>query len=344
MPSRRQFIATTGAAALAVPFIAPAGAQLAVAAAAGPRLPIVRAPRLKPGDTLGLVSPAGATFFTGDLEEVEATLQAMGFQTKRGAHVLDTHGYLGGQDSARAADIMAMFIDPAVDAILPLRGGWGCARLLPHLDFEIIRAHPKVVCGFSDVTALLSAIYAQSGLVGFHGPVATSTWNDFTTGYWRQAVVAPTDIVLQDAPGTARETITRGVARGPLFGGNLTVLAALVGTAYVPDLSGHILFLEDVGEAPYRIDRMLTQLKLAGLLDRLSGVYFGDCKRCEPDEGAKSLTLSQVLHDHFAGLGIPVWRSHLVGHLVDKYTLPIGVEAEIDADAGILRVLAPGVV
>lgn len=338
MPSRRQFIATAGA-ALAAPLVHP----VATLAGPAPAPPLVRPPRLKPGDTLGLISPAGATFFEPDLQEVESELAALGFRTKRGANVLATHGYLGGPDAARAADVMAMFRDPDVQGILPLRGGWGCARLLPYLDFEAIRAHPKVVCGFSDITALLSALYAQSGLVGFHGPVATSTWNDFTTGYWRQALVEGTEIVLQDPPEMERETITPGVARGPLYGGNLTVLAALVGTAYVPDLSGHLLFLEDVGEEPYRIDRMLTQLRLAGLLDRLAGVYFGDCRRCEPDEGAKSLSLSQVLRDHFRPLGIPVWRSHLVGHLVDKYTLPIGVEAEMDAAAGTLRVLAPGV-
>ncbi len=342
MPSRRQFLAAAPA-ALALPFV-PAVAAPPVRDTLRPVPPVLRPPRLQPGSTLGLISPAGATFFEPDLVEVEATLAGLGFKTKRGAHALDTYGYLGGSDQARAADVMAMFLDPDVDGILPLRGGWGCARLLPHLDFEAIRAHPKVLCGYSDVTALLCGLYAQSGLVGFHGPVATSTWNPFSTERWWQVLVEGRTVEAHDPPEADREVITPGVARGPLFGGNLTVLAALVGTAYVPDLSGHILFLEDVGEEPYRIDRMLTQLKLAGLLDRLAGVYFGDCKNCEPDEGFKSLTLSQVLRDHFGPLGIPVWRSHLVGHLADKYTLPIGVEAEMDATAGTLRVLAPAVV
>lgn len=328
----------TGALALAAPFVPLR--PLEVAAREG----LVRPPRLQPGSTLGLVSPAGATFFAGDLEEVETTLAGLGFRTRRGAHVLDTYGYLGGQDRARAADLMAMFLDDEVDAILPLRGGWGCARLLPHLDYDAIRAHPKIVCGYSDVTALLSALYTRSGLVGFHGPVGTSTWNDFSTGYWRDVVVDGREVVMADPPDMERETITPGVARGPLFGGNLTVLAALVGTAYVPELQGHILFLEDVGEEPYRIDRMLTQLRLAGMLDRVAGVYFGDCRRCEPEEGARSFTLSQVLHDRLGDLGVPVWHSHLVGHLVDKYTLPIGVEAEMDANAGTLRIVGSGVV
>ena len=194
------------------------------------------------GATIGLVSPAGAMYFGGDLEEVEATLAAMGFQTKRGAHVLDTYGYLGGQDEARAADIMAMFTDPGVDALLPLRGGWGCARLLPHLDFDVIRAHPKIVCGYSDITALLSAMYTQSGLVGFHGPVGTSTWNAFSTGYWRDAVVEGRAVLMQDPPEMERETITPGRARGPLFGGNLTVLTALVGSVLML-LAMSLLFL-----------------------------------------------------------------------------------------------------
>ncbi len=340
MPSRRAFLAATTA-ALATPFLRPLAPL--TGGPARPAPPAIRPPRLRPGSTLGLVSPAGATFFEPDLQEVEATLAALGFGTRRGAHALDTYGYLGGRDADRAADLMDMFLDPGVHGILPLRGGWGCARLLPFLDFEAIRAHPKVLCGYSDVTALLAALYAQSGLVAFHGPVATSTWNDFSAGHWTRTLVEAQPPVLQDPPGADREVITPGIARGPLFGGNLTVIAALVGTAFVPDLAGHILFLEDVGEEPYRIDRMLTQLGLAGLLDRLAGVYFGDCKNCEPEEGAKSLTLSQVLRDHFAPLGIPAWRSHLVGHMVDKYTLPIGVEAEMDAAAGTIRVLAPAV-
>lgn len=314
----------------------------------GRPLPVVATPvkprRLRQGGTIGLVSPAGASYADSSIRAAEIELRRLGYQTRRGAYVLERHGYLGGTDRQRAADVMRMFEDPSIDAIMALRGGWGCARLLPYLDFDVIRRNPKIVCGFSDITGLLTALYAQTGLVTFHGPVATSTWNDFTTGHFRRTVEFGDRVTMAPTAATEVDTLTPGVATGRLVGGNLSVLAALVGTGYVPDMRGHLLFLEEVSEEPYRIDRMLTQLVLAGFFDQVGGVVFGNCRDCGAAAGDVSLSLRRILEDHLHPRGIPVFYGTMIGHITDKFTVPIGVEAEMDARAGTIRLLEPAVV
>lgn len=348
MPSRRRFLAATGLAALGAPLGLAAGqavpAPVSPLPAAPDERPVIKPPRLRPGHTVGLVTPAGAIFDEGEIREAEAALARLGLRTKRGAHVLDRHGYLGGTDVGRAADIMTMFRDPEVKAILPLRGGWGCARLLPYLDYDVIRANPKIVCGYSDITALLTAIYARTGLVTFHGPVGTSTWNDFSTDSFRRVLFGAETPVLRPAEGTRVETMNPGVARGRLLGGNLSVLSGIVGTGFVPEGDGHILFLEEVSEEPYRIDRMITQLKLSGLLRRVTGLVFGDCRDCAPETGYVSLSLLSVLDDHLRSLGMPAFYGTAIGHVANKFTLPVGVLAEMDANTGTIRLLEPAVV
>ncbi len=334
MTDRRRFLrdlAATGAAATLAPLTLGATTPPSSSQA------LIRPPALRHGGTIGLASPAGASYTDEGLREVETLLAERGYATKRAPNVLETYGYMGGTDEQRASDLHTLFADDEVDAILPLRGGWGCARVLPLLDYDLIRAHPKVVCGYSDVTSLLSGLYAQAGLVGFHGPVGTSTWNAITLRYWLPSVAGGTFSATE--PDEDRITITPGVAEGPLFGGNLTVLSALVGTPYFPDTTGHVLFLEDVGEDPYRIDRMLTHLALAGVLGGAAAVYFGDCRNCQADEGSKSLTLDQVLRDHLKPLGVPVWKGRMVGHVADKLTLPIGVRTRVDASTGTIQTL-----
>ena len=223
--------------------------------------------------------------------------------------------------------------------------------MLPHLDYDLIRSNPKVVAGFSDVTALLNGVQARTGLVTFHGPHPRVK----LSAEYFQRVLFDGELVEFRNPQEIRDhetvqtrdryaTITPGKARGRLFGGNLTVLSAIVGSPYMPDLSDAILFLEDVREEVYRIDRMMTQLRLAGLLDGLEGFVFGHCSRCEPGTSYGSLTLEEVLADHIVPLGIPAYRGALIGHIERQFTLPIGIEAEIDADAGTLRLLEPAVV
>ena len=348
MTYRREFLASTGAAALA------ALASTASTASAQSREPVIKPPRLKAGDTLGLIHPASATFETMELEIAIDSLKALGFKVKTGAHALDRHGYLAGQDRDRAADINTLFADREVQGICAVRGGWGAARTLPYLNFETIARNPKVLFGFSDITALHMAIPAKTGLVTFHAPVGVSAWTEFSASWFKRVVMEGEVVQYVNEPdykgriapvGYRTQTVTPGKAEGRLVGGNLTVLAHLVGTPYLPDFAGRILFLEDVDEGIYRIDRMLTHLKLAGLLARIKGFIWGQCSRCEPNsgEGFGSLTIEEVLADHIKPLGIPAFRGAMIGHVEKQFTVPEGILAEMDADAGTFRLLESAV-
>lgn len=314
----------------------------------------VRPRRLRPGDTVGLVAPATATFFPVDIDIAEEALTAMGLKVKRGAHLLDRFGFLAGRDRDRAADINGFFADSSIAGIVALRGGWGCARLLPYLDYEVIARHPKVVLGYSDITALLNGIHAKTGLVTFHGPVGVSRWNSFNHDYMKRVAFDGEAVTFRNLREMEEDelaqrknrvrTISPGTARGRMLGGNLTVLTSILGSPYVPDFTGAILFLEDTDEAPYRVDRMMTQLKLAGILEKVRGVVFGECTDCEPGEGSYgSLTLEEILTDHLKPLGIPAWHNAMIGHIPKQFTVPVGVEVEIDAVAGAIRMVEPAV-
>jgi muramoyltetrapeptide carboxypeptidase len=314
---------------------------------------ILKPRRLKAGSTVGLINPAGTTWSPDDVRQVQESMAALGLATKPGRHVLDRYGYLAGTDADRAADVNEMFADSSVDAILCVRGGWGCNRILPLLDYRLIRKNPKILMGYSDITSLLVAIYAATGLTTFHGPVGTSTWNAFSLDFVKKILfnaetpVMTNPVVIGDNLAQTKDrlqTITPGKATGRLVGGNLSVLTAMIGSDYLPDWKGHILFLEDDGENVYRIDRMLTQLKLAGVLAKVTGFVFGKCTNCGPGEGYGSLTLDEVLNDHVRPLGIPAWSGAMIGHIENKFTLPIGGRAEIDAAAGSITMLEPAVV
>ncbi|MEM9447257.1 MAG: LD-carboxypeptidase [Cyanobacteria bacterium P01_E01_bin.6] len=316
---------------------------------------LVKPPRLKPGDTVGIISPAGATYQPEDLAIVEEAVRGLELIPKTAPHALDRYGYLAGSDVDRAADINAFFADPEIAALLPIRGDWGSARVLPYLDYEIIRQHPKIIIGFSDITALLLGIYAQTGLITFHGPHGLTAWDSAQVQPFREILfdgAAPTiqNPVLGDNQNRLMQvrgriqTLTPGNATGTLIGGNLSVISGIVGSPYMPNMNGAILFLEDVGERPYRIDRMLTQLKLAGVLDQLAGFIFGQCTACNPGSDYGSLTLDEILHDHIQPLGIPAWSGAWIGHVEPLLTVPIGVEVAIDSTNGTIQLLAPAVI
>lgn len=330
-----------------------ATALLPIATVAEAQQTVRKPPRLRPGDTVGLVQPAGFANDEFDLALASETIRAMGLVPRPAPHLADRYGYLAGTDEARAADLNAMFADDDVRAIFAVRGGWGSARILPRLDWRTIRANPKLLIGFSDITALHLAIAAQAGFPTIHGPNAGANWGSLSWDAFRALVFdgatpsiaippASEDRLVQRA-GRAR-TFRGGKATGRLLGGNLTVLSSLAGTPYLPDFTGAILFLEDVDEAEYRIDRMLTQLALSGVLRRVAGVVFGQCTRCAAT-GASfgGFTLSQVLDQHLTPLGVPAFQGALFGHIADQFSLPVGVRAEIDADAGTIRILEPAV-
>jgi muramoyltetrapeptide carboxypeptidase len=311
--------------------------------------------RLKSGDRVGIISPAGATFRTEDLDIVMDAVRGLGLVPQPAPHVLERYGYLAGRDRDRAADVNQFFADDAIAALLPIRGDWGSARILPYLDYDVIRQHPKIIVGFSDLTALLLGITAQTGLVTFHGPNGFTAWQPDQTMAFQQVLFEGQRLTFENAPVAEDRdrlmqtrlrvhTITAGQTRGKLYGGNLSVLAGIVGSPYLPDLTGAILFLEDVGESIYRIDRMLTQLKLAGILDRLGGFIFGQCTNCGPSGGYGALTLEEVLQDHIAPLGIPAWSNAAIGHIEPIQTLPLGLEVEIDATAGKIVMREPAIV
>lgn len=312
----------------------------------------LKPPRLRAGDTVGLINPAGATFHRDDVNIARETLNALGLKMKAGEHLLDRYGYMAGSDNARANDINSMFADPRVAAIFTLRGGWGCNRLLDLLDYDSIVRNPKILMGYSDITSLLLALNAKTGLVTFHGPVGISTWNKYTTNYVER-LLFNAEVFSMENPDETGDNLTRvsnrvltingGVAKGKLLGGNLSVLTAMVGSNYLPDFKGNILFIEEVGEEVYRVDRMLTQLKLSGILNQLSGFVFGNCSDCGPGKGFGSLTLEEVLDDHIKPLGVPAWYGSMIGHIENKFTIPLGIEAEIDADLGRIRLLEPAV-
>ena len=300
--------------------------------------------RLRPGATVGLIAPAGVLRSADQLEASAQAVRDLGFAPKIGRHALARFGFLAGTDRERAADLMTMVTDDSVDAILCVRGGWGCARILPLLDYDAIRANPKPIIGYSDVTALLLAIYARAGLVTFHGPVGISTWPGTTARAFLDVLGGGRTLSLEGETRDRRiagETVRGGIAEGPFAGGNLSVIAALAGTGYLPDLDGHVVFLEEVGEESYRLDRLFTQLQQAGILRNPAAVVFGQCKQCS--DGGSSWTAEEVLRDHLGGYQCPAWIGAPIGHVSPVYTLPIGVPVRTDADAGTLEMLGPAV-
>lgn len=335
--------------------LATAAALPLASQAASPMGPVgtLRAPRLKEGDTLGLISPANATFEREPLQIAIESLQALGFQVKLGQHVRARHGHLGGTDAQRAGDLNAMFADPNVQGVIALTGGSGGTRMLPLVDYAQIRRTPKFFGGFSDLTALVNAIHQQTGLITFHSPVAGSEWNAFSVEHFKALVVRAESPLLRNPQRELgdhlvqtqwrTQTLRGGQARGPLVGGNLTVLTAMAGSAYWPRFSGAILFLEDVNEYIYRVDRMLSTLRLTGALSQVAGVVLGQFTNCNPGEGFGTLTLDDVFDEYLLPLNVPVYRGAMIGHIKRKFTLPVGAMAEIDADAGTLQLLHPSV-
>lgn len=342
MKSRRHFLKAAGILG-AAGLIAPSHI---LAEPLSPVTTSLKPQALKPGDTVAITSPAGAVWDAAQVEGFVAILKGFGFRVTLGKTLTEKYGYLAGSDELRASELNGFFGDPSVKGIFCMKGGWGCARILDQLDFMLIKRNPKVLIGFSDITTLLVAITAKTGLVTFHGPVGNSGWNVWTSQVFRQVTMSAQAAPLFLNPATEEPplSINPGIARGPLVGGNLTVLASMMGTGYIPDWKGKILFLEEVKEEPYRIDRLLTQLKLSGVLGSLNGVVFGRCAKCLAEEPQKAFTFAEVIQQHLKPLGIPAFSGAMIGHIENKLTLPLGINAQIDAGKGSLQLLEPAVV
>ena len=318
-------------------------------------LPMIYPELLKPGDTVMFVAPAGPP----KREEVmrgKDRIESRGYKVKMRDDLFDVEGYLAGSDERRAEEMMEAFTDPEVKAVICVRGGYGVMRMLERLDFDKIRANPKVVIGFSDITALHAALNRRAGLVSFHGPGPASGLGgekpptDFTAEYVVRALEAVGDgREFTEYSIEVPESVSKvaafgtGKARGRLVGGNLSLISALEGTPYAVDTRDAILLIEDVNEAPYRIDRILQQLKLAGKLAEIKGAVLGqfteDFVREDKLTDDKRFDVTGVLTQYFADAGIPVLVNFPIGHHKQNATVPLGAQVEIDADAKVLRIL-----
>jgi muramoyltetrapeptide carboxypeptidase len=305
--------------------------------------PTLKPPMLKVGDRVGMVAPASNVYEPEDLRIAQETMEQYGFEIVLGQHIQDQYGYLAGQDRDRAADLNVMFGRSDIKGIVTFSGGYGCCRLLPYLDYELIRKNPKVLIGHSDITSLLIAIYEKTGLMTFHGPSGLTRVGDYAMNHIRRTIMSKTIPGITAAPEKSDSverdhrliTLNPGRATGALIGGNLTLVTNLLGTPYEPDTKGKILFLEEVGEEPYRIDRMLTQLLLAGKLQDAVGIAFGHFTDCYPKDHlptfTQTLSLETVLRDRTQGLNKPILYNLMFGHLRQNAVLPIGAIATLDA-------------
>jgi muramoyltetrapeptide carboxypeptidase len=317
----------------------------------------LRPPPVRPGDAVALIAPASPTR-SGDLEEAAANLRRLGYRAKIAPQATDREGYLAGSDAARAEAINRAFADPEVRLILCVRGGYGSPRILDRIDYGLVRRSPKAIVGFSDITALLIAIRQRTGLVTFHGPMAEKDFSGrgglspFSEEHLF-SLIGP-DPFRPGAPpfsdwgsglsgAPPRRTLRGGAAEGPLVGGNLSTIAALMGTPFEIDARGAILFLEDVNEEPFRIDRMIRQLELGGKLAAAKGIIIGGFTRCEAKSPKESLSLWAIFETYFGDLGIPVLAGFPTGHIPQQATLPLGVRVRLDAGARTVSILEPAV-
>ncbi|MEP6745549.1 MAG: LD-carboxypeptidase [Gemmatimonadota bacterium] len=315
---------------------------------------VVRPPRLAPGARVALVAPAGPLLERDDLTRGQELARALGWEPVLGPHAGGLYGYLSGTDAERLGDLNAALADPRIDGVWCLRGGYGMTRILNGVDFAAARRRPKVVLGFSDITALLVPLYVETGLVGFHGPIARHELGPFSRWHLDRVVsnvnapgrlgrlAPPAETLVPEKDRIV--TLVPGVAEGPLVGGNLTLLQCLIGTRWFPELRGAILFFEDVGEDVYSIDRMLSHLTLAGKLQGVAGVMVGRFTELKKGGEDGAMGVDQVLAHHLEPLKVPVAYGFPVGHIDEQWTLPMGVRARLDATAGELDILEPAVV
>jgi muramoyltetrapeptide carboxypeptidase len=284
---------------------------------------------LMPGDTVGIVTPAGP-FDPKKFMNGKAVLESMGFQTFYDEDIFLKHGFLAGTDMQRANQVNRLFADPSVKAVVCARGGYGSMRILPFLDYKTIQKNPKIFVGFSDISVLLSVLHTRCGLITFHGPVITTLANTAEDNIAAMHTALTSNIILELKPKKGR-VIKPGVSSGFVMGGNLTTLCHLVGTPYAPNFNGKILFFEDRAEEPYRIDRMLTQMKLAGCFQGIKGLFLGSFEAC-----GKLDQIFRIVQETFEDVNIPILSGFGIGHGRINITIPIGLGATLDADRQIL--------
>ncbi len=306
---------------------------------------IIKPEALKQGDTVGVITPCSPVFEPDTLAKIKPTFQHFGLKVKIGKHVGTRPSSFQADIAGRLDDLHTMFADPDIKAIVA-SGGYGASQILDKIEYELIKQNPKIFIGFSDVTALLIAIHNLTGLVTFHGPTSYSAYSEYTQEHFKQALFlsgAIGRLTNPDANNTFRpehriRCVRPGRASAPLVGGNLSLIVATMGTPYEIDTDNKILFLEDVAEDNYRIDRMLTQLRLANKFKKVKGIIWGECRRCGENYDTSVYTQGEVINNIFLPLGVPVISGMTIGHTADKLTLPLGVQATLNADDGSLTI------
>ena len=345
--SRRQFGNLLAAAAL--------GTSATAAASTRRRaMHLIKPARLRPGDLVGIVAPGGHTNEAA-IEKAVANIESLGLRARVGDNIHYVYGNYAGTVRQRLDDLHGMFRDPDIKAVWAIRGGSGCISLLEHLDYRLLRAHPKALIGYSDITCLHLALLKHAGLVSFHGPVASSAFSDYAVTHLRNVLMTPQDnytiamsaenaLAGQEHANYRARTIHPGIATGRLIGGNLSLFSALAGTPYAVDFTDAILYLEEVNEEPYRVDRMMTQLQLSQGFRKAAAVVLGIFENCEGVDGEGALSLDDTVDQHLLPLTRPAVAGYSFGHIRHQFTLPVGIRARLDTEQQTLTLLEPGVV
>ena len=306
---------------------------------------VIKAAKLNKNDLIGVISPSSLPSDLSRINKGIEYLEKNGFRVKIGKNVGKFRGYLAGTDEERLEDIHDMFSDKEVKAIFAIRGGYGSGRLLEKINYNLIKKNPKIFVGYSDITALQMAIYSQTGLITFAGPMVAvdfgaeqinpfaeeNFWNMLTSNKKVGKILNPNNEKLF--------ILNKGRGEGKLIGGNLAVLVSLLGSKYIPSFKDSILFIEEIGESPYRVDRMLNQLKLSGILKSINGILLGRFVDCyETDTEKRSLTLNEVIADYFSDMKVPVMYNFIHGHVDNTLTVPIGAKSKINASRGFIEI------
>lgn len=322
------------------------GLPLAAKAVSSEDKPVLLPKTLNKGDKIAIISPSAATADRMQFQFAKETFEAMGFEVELGNNLRNRRGHLAGSDQERADDLNSMFARKDIKAVICIRGGSGAARILPLIDYETIKKNPKPLLGYSDITALHHAIHTQTGLITFHGQNGTGSWNSFNVKQFENVFfkkelltyeneqIKGDDLIIKQ---NRIQTLVSGKAKGKILGGNLSVLTSISGTPYYPDFKNAILYLEEIGEDPYKVDRMMSTLRLNGTLSKIRGFIFGQCTDCNPGGGYGSLTIDDILDDYILPLNIPAYKGAMIGHIPKQFIVPNGAEVEMDADKGTFK-------
>ena len=329
--NRKSFLKNAGILAAGIPLVAGKYSDYKLH-------PLLKPRSLKRGDTVGFCAPAGIIYNDAEFDNMKSVLEGMGLRVVFGKHVKRRYGYLAGTDEQRAEDLNDFFRNSEINAIVAVRGGWGCNRILPLLDYDMIRNNPKPLCGFSDITSLHMALYRKSGLVSFHSPHGNSVWSDFTRNEFKRILFKEENEPVLYSASSNINTISPGISEGILFGGNMTVFTSLIGSEYMPSMHGAILYLEDISEDAYKIDRMFSQLSMSGILSQISGFAFGRCTNCN-FTGSNNFSLNYLLNHYIKPLNIPAVSGLSISHEPDNLTIPVGIKAKLNSTTGTIHLL-----